>query len=167
MRRTAALAAALAAWELGARLRWLDPLLFPPPTEVAGVLYGLVVSGGFWGHLRTTVLEAFLGLLLGVLAGGVLGLAAAVFRPVAELLEPVMALLNAVPRVILAPLFVIWLGIGVASKVALSFLLVCVVVFFAVYTGIREVDPRLVDRVRTLGGSSLDVVREVYLPSLA
>jgi NitT/TauT family transport system permease protein len=117
--------------------------------------------------VRTTLLEAFLGLASGVLTGGLLGIGAAIFAPVAEVLEPVMALLNAITRVILAPLFVIWFGIGVASKVALGFLLVCVVMFFAVYTGIREVDPRLVDRVRTLGGRSLDVLREVYLPSLA
>ncbi len=167
MRRAGVLLASLVAWELLARLRWLDPLLFPPPTEVAGVLYGLCTSSGFWGHVRTTLLEALGGLGLGVSVGGLLGLAAATFAPAAEVLEPVMALLNAIPRVILAPLFVIWLGIGMASKVALSFVLVCVVVFFSVYTGIREVDPRLVDRVRTLGGSPLDVVREVYLPSLA
>jgi NitT/TauT family transport system permease protein len=167
VRRTGVLLLGLVAWELAARLHWLDPLLFPPPLEVAAVLMGLFRSGGFWGHVRTTLLEAFLGLASGVLTGGLLGIGAAIFAPVAEVLEPVMALLNAIPRVILAPLFVIWFGIGVASKVALGFLLVCVVMFFAVYTGIREVDPRLVDRVRTLGGRSLDVLREVYLPSLA
>ena len=64
---------------------------------------------------------------------------------IAELLEPVMTLLNAIPRVILAPLFVIWLGIGLASKVALSFILVAVLIFFTVFTGIRQVDRRLVE----------------------
>jgi NitT/TauT family transport system permease protein len=68
--------------------------------------------------------------------------------------------------VILAPLFVIWLGIDLASKVALSLILVAVLVFFAVYGGIKEVDPRLVERVRTLGGGRRVLVREVYVPSV-
>jgi NitT/TauT family transport system permease protein len=75
--------------------------------------------------------------------------------------------LNAVPRVILAPLFVIWLGIGIASKVALAFILVAVVIFFAVYSGIRQVDRKLVERVTTLGGDRWALLRHVYLPSVA
>jgi NitT/TauT family transport system permease protein len=78
-----------------------------------------------------------------------------------------MMVLNAVPRVILAPLFVIWLGVGIASKVALSFILVAVLVFFTVFTGIRQVDRRLIERVVTLGGDRWALVRHVYLPAVA
>src|SRR5205823_7435308 len=99
--------------------------------------------------------------------GIVLGVAAALVRVFAELIEPVMTLLNAVPRVILAPLFVIWLGVGLASKVALSFILVAVLIFFTVFTGIRQIDRRLVERVLTLGGNRRALVRHVYLPSVA
>ena len=88
-------------------------------------------------------------------------------RLIAELIEPVMSVLNAIPRVILAPLFVIWLGIGLASKVALSFILVAVLIFFTVFSGIRQVDRRLVERVVTLGGDRRSLVRHVYLPSVA
>jgi len=166
MRRPVALLLGLGLWEGASRSGWVHPSLVPPPTTVARVLAELVVGGQIWPHLRVTVAEALGGLGLGIALGAVLGLIAALLRPVAEVLEPAMALLNAVPRVILAPLFVIWLGIGVASKVALSFLLVMVMVFFAVYTGIREVDPRLVERVRTLGGGPSHLVREVYVPSV-
>jgi NitT/TauT family transport system permease protein len=75
-------------------------------------------------------------------------------------------MLNAVPRVVLAPLFVIWFGIGLASKVALAFVLVAVLIFFAVYSGIRQVDQRLVERVLTLGGGRWALLRHVYLPSV-
>jgi sulfonate transport system permease protein len=68
--------------------------------------------------------------------------------------------------VILAPLFVIWLGIGLASKIAVAFVLVAVLMFFTVYTGIKEVDRRLIERVTTLGGGRVVLLREVYLPSL-
>jgi NitT/TauT family transport system permease protein len=98
--------------------------------------------------------------------GVALGFAAALSPMLAELLEPVMILLNAIPRVILAPLFVIWLGIDLASKVALALILVAVLMFFSVYNGIKEVDQRLVERIRTLGGGTQFLVREVYVPSV-
>ena len=115
---------------------------------------------------QLAALAAFLGLLAGIGAGAVLGFAGALAAWVAELLVPVMILLNAVPRVILAPLFVIWLGIDIESKVALSFVLVAVVMFFAVYSGIKDVDRRLIERVKTLGGGRWVLLREVYLPSV-
>jgi len=77
-----------------------------------------------------------------------------------------MMLLNAIPRVILAPLFVIWLGIELPSKIALSVVLVAVLIFFAVYSGIKDVNQLLVDRVRTLGGGRMILLREVYIPSV-
>jgi NitT/TauT family transport system permease protein len=117
--------------------------------------------------VEATFTAALAGLALGILVGIVLGVVAALIRVVAELLEPVMLLLNAIPRVILAPLFVVWLGIGIASKVALAFILVAVVIFFTVFTGIRQVDRRLVERVLTLGGGRSDLLRHVYLPSVA
>ncbi|MDR7534870.1 MAG: ABC transporter permease [Armatimonadota bacterium] len=166
MRRLGALVALLAVWEAVVRMGWVSPLLVPPPVVVARVVADLVRGGALWGHVGATLLEALGGLGLGVAAGGLLGLAAGLLPPVADLLQPAMAVLNAVPRVILAPLLVIWFGIGVASKIALSFLLVAVTVFFAVYGGIRETDPRLVERVRTLGGDAWAVVREVYAPSV-
>src|SRR5689334_15547564 len=78
----------------------------------------------------------------------------------AHLIGPAMILLNATPHVILAPVFVIWLGIDLASKVALAFILVAVLIFFAVYSGIKEVDQRLVERVRTLGGGRRVLIRD-------
>jgi NitT/TauT family transport system permease protein len=119
------------------------------------------------GSPEATFTAALVGLALGIVAGIVLGVLGALVPLVAELLEPVMTLLNAVPRVILAPLFVIWLGIGIASKVALAFILVAVLIFFTVFTGIRQVDRKLVERVITLGGGRWALVRHVYLPSVA
>lgn len=166
-RRTTALLALVAVWELGARAGWVDPFYVPAPSAVGSVLASLVASGELWPHLAATVTAALAGLVGGLLLGVALGFAAALVPVVAEILEPVMILLNAVPRVILAPLLVIWLGIGLASKVALALVLVAVLVFFAVYGGIREVDRRLVERVRTLGGGRGVLVREVYAPSIA
>lgn len=166
LRRAASLTLVLLLWEGVSRLGWVDPFYAPPPSAIAGSVAELFVAGDIYQHLEATFGAALLGLGLGLLGGALLGFIAALARPVAELLEPVMAMLNAIPRVILAPLFIIWLGIGLASKVALSFILVVVLTFFAVYNGIRDVDSRLVERVRTLGGGPLVLLREVYVPSV-
>ncbi|HMR30867.1 MAG TPA: ABC transporter permease [Geminicoccaceae bacterium] len=165
-RQVAALAVLLALWEIAARVGWIDPFYAPAPSRIATVLWSVFADGSIWDHLRATFTAALLGLLLGLVIGAALGFAGALIPFVAELLEPVMIMLNAVPRVILAPLFVIWLGIGLSSKVALSFVLVAVLIFFAVYGGIRDVDRRLIERVQTLGGGRWVLLREVYLPSV-
>ena len=164
--RGVALLLLLAAWEAASRAGALDPFYAPPPSAVAEVMFTLAAGGDLWPHLGATATAAIAGLLVGLILGIALGFAAALVPLVADLLEPVMILLNAIPRVILAPLFVIWLGIGLASKLALATILVAVLIFFAVYNGIREVDRRLVERVRTLGGGRRVLVREVYVPSV-
>lgn len=166
MRRFLALAIFLGLWEALARVGVLNPFYVPPPSKVAATLVSLFADGEIWTHIEATFGAALLGLLLGVIVGAVLGVGAALFPRVGELLDPAMTVLNAVPRIILAPLFVIWFGIGIASKVAVSFVLVAVLFFFAVYAGIKEVDQRLVERVKTLGGGRSVLLREVYLPAV-
>jgi NitT/TauT family transport system permease protein len=156
----------LAVWEAAARAGILNPLYLPSPSRIGAALMDLFSDGRIWPHLEATFAAALGGLALGIVVGVLLGVAAALVPIVAELLEPVMTVLNAVPRVILAPLFVIWLGIGLASKIALSFILVAVLIFFTVFTGIRQVDRRIVERVITLGGNRWALVRHVYLPSV-
>jgi NitT/TauT family transport system permease protein len=167
MRRLAAFALLLAVWEAASRADLLNPLYMPSPSRIWWALVDLFGDGRIWPHLEATFSAALGGLALGILVGVLLGVAAALVPFIAELLEPVMSVLNAIPRVILAPLFVIWLGVGLASKVALSFILVAVLIFFTVFTGIRQVDRRLVERVITLGGDRRALVRHVYLPSVA
>ena len=166
IRRTIALLLLLALWEVAGRAGMLNPLYLPSPSQIGAALFDLFSDGRIWPHLEATFAAALGGLALGIAVGVVLGVTAALVPLIAELLEPVMTLLNAVPRVILAPLFVIWLGIGLASKIALSFILVAVLIFFTVFTGIRQVDRRMVERVVTLGGDRWALIRHVYLPSV-
>jgi NitT/TauT family transport system permease protein len=166
IRQLVAFAILLAFWEFAARMGWTNPLYVPAPSKIGAALITLFGSGSIWPHLIATFSAALGGLAIGLVVGVILGAAAAIVPIIAELLEPVMIMLNAVPRVVLAPLFVIWLGIGIASKVALSFMLVAVLVFFTVFTGIRQVDRKLVERVITLGGGRGTLLREVYMPSV-
>jgi len=167
MRQLAAFALLLAIWEAAGRSGLLNPIYAPSPSQVGAALVDLFADGRIWPHFEATFTAALGGLALGIVVGIVLGVLAALVPFIAELVEPVMSLLNAIPRVVLAPVFVIWLGIGLASKVALSFILVAVLIFFTVFGGIRQVDRRLVERVVTLGGGRWELVRHVYLPSVA
>ena len=167
IRQLAAFAILLAIWEAAGRADMLNPMYVPNPSRIGAALVDLFSDGRIWPHLNATFTAALGGLALGIVVGVLLGVIAALVQFIAELLEPVMTLLNAIPRVILAPLFVIWLGIGLASKIALSFILVAVLIFFTVFTGIRQVDRKLVERVVTLGGGCWSLVRHVYLPSVA
>jgi NitT/TauT family transport system permease protein len=166
VRQLAALAVLLALWQTAGAAGMLNPLYMPSPSQIGTALVDLFGSGRIWTHLEATFSAALAGLAIGIVVGVMLGVLAALLPLVAELLEPVMTLLNAIPRVILAPLFVIWLGIGLASKVALSVILVAVLIFFTVFTGIRQVDRRLVERIITLGGDRTALVRHVYLPAV-
>ena len=166
VRQALALTLLLLTWEVLSRAGFIDPFYFPAPTVIGATIYELFVGGSIWPHLSATLTAGLVGLGFGLLIGAALGFAAALVRPIADLLEPIMILLNAIPRVILAPLFIIWLGIGLGSKIAISLVLVAVLIFFAVYSGIREVDVRLVERIRTLGGNRMTLLREVYIPSV-
>lgn len=166
VRRALALVILIVLWEAASRAGLINPFYAPAPSKVAQVIGELFADGAIWGHLQATFTAALAGLVLGLLFGIVLGFAAALVPILADLLEPVMMLLNAIPRVILAPLFVIWLGIDLGSKIALSLVLVAVLVFFAVYSGIKDVDHRLIERVKTLGGGRWVLLHEVYVPSV-
>ncbi len=166
LRQALGFAAVIALWQWASQTGHLNPLYMPAPSAVAATLIQLFVSGTIWTHLYATFSAALGGLVIGLGLGAVLGAAAALTPFIGELLEPVMIGLNAVPRVVLAPLFVIWFGIGLGSKVALAVMLVAVLIFFTVFTGIREVDKKLDERVTTLGGGWRDLLREVYVPSV-
>src|SRR2546428_14110877 len=109
MRQVAALAALLALWEAADRANLLNPIYAPNPSRVGSALVDLFADGRIWPHLQATFGAALGGLALGIAVGIALGVVAALVRLIAELLEPAMTLLHAIPRVILAPPFVIWL----------------------------------------------------------
>lgn len=164
--RLALLGGLLGLWELGYRTERVDPFSFSAPSLVWERLVDLFSSGTIWRHIEATGRESVIGLVLGFVAGVSLGFVAGLNDFVGRLLEPVMLLLNSVPRIVLAPMFILWFGIGESSKVASAFFLVFVVIFFAVATGLREVPPSLVAQVRVLGGGRRALITQVYVPSV-
>ncbi len=122
-------------------------------------------SADIYGHLWVTLLETVLAFAIGTLAGLATGMWLALSPMAAAILDPYIKAANSMPRVILAPIFAVWFGLGVASKVALGFTLVFFIVFFNVYQGVREVSPTVLANARMLGANRRQLLRHVYLPS--
>jgi NitT/TauT family transport system permease protein len=157
--------ASIALWQWGVRARLLDPFFVSRPSDIAVRIAAWVVSGTIWKHLFTTLEEAFLGLLVGAAIGITLGFVLARSPLVARVCDPYITMLNAIPRVVLAPIFLLWFGLGIWSKVALAVTLVFFVMFFNTYQGVRDADRVLIDNARMLGASERQLVRHVLIPS--
>lgn len=163
--RTAVALLALLVWEISAR--WLlNPFWTGQPSQIAVRLWHLVVSGGLLWHSVTTIGQAGAGLLLSLVVGVPLGIVFAANRFVADTIEPFFLGLYSIPRIALAPLFILWFGIGPSSKVAMAFWLVVFVVVLNTYEGLRGVDRELIDMVRAMRASRSYTLRKVLLPAI-
>ena len=166
--RVALVIAWLGSWELAARTV-IDPFNYSMPSEIWARLVDWFTNGtsqgSIWANIAVTLEEAVLGFLLGTFAGVVLGVVLGRARFLADALAPFIKGANAIPRIVLASLFVIWFGLGLSSKVATAFVLVFFAVFFNSFQGAREVDRVLVDNSRILGASRWQLMRSVILPS--
>ena len=163
--RVGLLLAFLALWEISTRRGWIDKFFVSQPTVLAAQIYDWVRTGFIFRHLWVTMQETIIGFLLGTLLGVVVGFLFAHWEKLAYIFDPLMVALNAMPRVVLAPLFILWFGLGLLSKVVMVISLVFFVVFFSTYTGIREVDRDLVNNARILGATQRHMIRHVLLPS--
>jgi len=158
----------LGSWELAARTV-IDPFYYSMPSRIWTRLVDWFTDGtsqgSIWANIGITLEEAVLGFAIGTAAGVVLGVVLGRSRFLAEVLAPFIKGANAIPRIVLASLFVIWFGLGMSSKVATAFVLVFFAVFFNAFQGAREVDKVLVDNARILGASRWDLMRTIILPS--
>lgn len=138
---------------------------FGEPLKVFGRIWNWFVSGDIYRHLWVTLIETMFAFLIGTVFGVAVGIWLALAPTASAILDPYIKALNAMPRVILAPIFFVWFGLGIASKVALGVTLVFFIVFFNVYQGVREVSPVVLANARMLGASRQQLLRYVYLPS--
>ncbi len=152
-------------WWLLTETKVLPPFFFGEPLKVGRVIIEWFVSGKIWPHLAITLWETMLAFVIGSLLGLVVGLWLALAPLASALAEPYITALNAMPRVILAPIFAVWFGLGVLSKVALGVTLVFFIVFFNVFQGIKEVSPVVLANARMLGATRAQLLRHIYLPS--
>jgi NitT/TauT family transport system permease protein len=162
--------AALGLWQVGSTVPLggvylLPKFFFSTPLDVAERVFKLFATGQVWKHLWITLAEAILAFVIGSVAGVLVGFWFARKPLVAAVFDPYLKMINSLPRVVLAPIFMLWLGLGIWSKVALGVTLVFFIVFFNVYQGVKEVSPVVLANARMLGMNERQLFRHVYWPS--
>src|SRR6201996_6600959 len=161
---------ALALWQFFATVPVFGKILLPPfffsnPVDVFSQVVKWFSSGVIWKHLFITLWESILAFVIGSVGGVAVGFWFARQPLVAAVFDPYVKMVNALPRVVLAPIFTLWLGLGIWSKVALGVTLVFFIVFFNVYQGVKEVSQTILNNGRMLGMSERQLMQHVYWPS--
>ncbi len=150
----------------GPRWEIFEPIILARPSRIAVDLVAYFQSGLLLSDARVTLLEAFLGLFFGMICGVTIGILFGYWRTAAAILEPIMIAMNSLPRITVAPILIIWFGLGMTSKVLLSFFTVFFVIFFNTYAGVKSVNPDLVKAVKIMGGGPRQIARMVVVPSV-
>jgi len=152
-------------WEGFGRAGIIDPFYFSMPSSIVARIWEWFTAGDIYTHLAITLAETILSFGIGTLMGISLGLWLGLSKLAAEVLDPFIKIVNAIPRILLAPIFVMWFGLGLTSKVALGATMVLFITFFNTYQGVREVNPVILANARLLKASRLSLLRHVYVPS--
>jgi NitT/TauT family transport system permease protein len=143
----------------------VPPFFFSTPIDVAARIHKWFSEGTIWRHLWITLSESALAFVIGSVAGILVGFWFARQPMIAAVFDPYVKMANALPRIVLAPIFTLWFGLGILSKVALGVTLVFFIVFFNVYQGVREVSPTVLANARMLGMNERQLMQHVYWPS--
>jgi NitT/TauT family transport system permease protein len=159
----------LGGWQVLTDQKILDPFFWGQPSQVGTQLVEWVRDGtplgSLWVQVWVTMKEALLGFGLGVVAGIICGIALGRVQLLSQVFGPYIKVANSIPRIVLGAVFIVSLGLGLASKVALAFVMVFFAVFFNAFQGTREVDRNLIANARILGASGRQVTTQVILPS--
>ena len=153
-------------WELTSG-RWYNDFWVSRPSAIVARVGLMFVNGDLWFHLQATLEETIAGLLLGIIAGTILGVGLASSGRLAGWVHPYVMAVYSLPKVALAPLFVVWFGIGLPSKIVMVTSLVIFVAFYNAYEGVRNIDPDLLDMMKTFRAGRRATLGWVVLPSIA
>ena len=167
--RIAILVVALGGWEFGARVGFIDPFFFASPSGIAAQVWIWATEGTsqgpLWEQILVTMEETALGFLIGAVGGVVCGIVLGRNRMLADIFSTYIKVANSIPRVVLGSIFIIALGLGMASKVALAVVMVFFVVFANAFQGVREADRAMIANAQILGASPYQITRAVIIPS--
>ena len=164
--RTVVIGGFLLLWEIASG-RWIEPFLISSPSRILSSLISSFQSGDLLQHTWVTFQEIAIGFPLGAISGIALGYCFGRSQVLAEIFEPIIIALNGIPRTALAPLFIVWLGIGIWSKVGVVFLLTFFLNFFNTYAGMRQMDQEYIDLARLMGAGRWKLTFKVILPAIS
>lgn len=162
--RLTLLVALLAVWQFLSG-RYVNPLFISSPLDVAQRLWGWILDGTLWFHTWITIQETLWGLVFGIFSGILVGFLFGLQQELAKIFNPFIIAFNSIPKVALAPLFILWFGIEIQMKIILAAVTVFFLVFINTLAGVRNVDQSLIDAVRLMGGKRRDIIFKVILPS--
>jgi NitT/TauT family transport system permease protein len=156
----------LAFWELSSG-RLIDPFWVSSPSRVFAYLYEVIADGSIFSHLAITLYETFAGFFIGAIFGIGLGFVLGRREVLADILDPYVVAFNGIPRIALAPLFIIWFGIGINSKIAMVASFTTFLVFVNTFFAIRSINEHFVNLARLMGASNVTLLRRILFPSAA
>ena len=151
--------------ELGVRYGLLSRLFFSSPTEIFTAFQAQLTEGTLAPDVGITVFETLLGLVAGSLAGMAVGLVLPQLHILSRVFEPFLMVLNGIPVIVIAPLFILWLGLGILSKIGISVYIVFFTMFIPVYTASLRLERSFIDALRVMGASRWQIFWKVVVPS--
>lgn len=163
--RTLLILSVLVFWEWGVQSGRLPSFYISCPSEIAGDLRDFIVSGELWKHTSVTLQEAFIGLLYGSIAGIGAGVLFGQFPFLGQIFKPIITAIHGIPQLTLAPVYILWFGIGMQSKIFLAGLSSFFCVFFSTYGAILDMEPKLIESASLLGAKKSQILYMVVLPT--
>lgn len=152
-------------WELAAKLGWIDPFIMSSPSRVWETLRNLTVSGELWMHLGASCLETVAGFTLGTVVGTAVAVLLWWSPTLAKIFDPYLVVLNSLPKTALGPVFIVWIGAGPSSIIAMSLAISLIVTILEVHNGFLSTDPGKLRLMRTLGANKGQILRKLVLPA--
>ena len=159
------LAVFIAAWQVLADRGMINPLFFSSPKQVLADMAEMFSTGYIMPHIGITLYAAFLGLFYGIVLGTAIALIVGNNRVLAHILEPIFVGIHGLPLLALGPLFVVWFGIGIKSKIFMATISVFFLVFFNIYAGFKDVDIQVIQTLKLMRASKIQLMTKVILPS--
>lgn len=155
----------LALWETAARMGWVDAFIVSSPSRVAATLAGLYRTGDLWLHVGTSCLETVAGFTLGTLLGTLIAVALWWSDLASRILDPYLVVLNALPKTALGPIFIVWIGAGTGSIIAMTLAISIIVTILNMHLGFLSTDSEKIRLLRTLGASRGQILRKLVFPA--
>jgi len=157
----------LGMWEGLCVLGMIDPYFFGQPTSIWVDLWSMIIDGSIFFHIWITLFEAMAGFFLGAIFGCIAALILGMSPFWAKVLDPFIMVVYGIPRIALAPLFILWFGLGLASKIVFAFILVFFLVFFNTFAGLKNMNQGMINTIRVMGASRRQIMQKVILPGIS
>lgn len=152
-------------WEVGVRLGWIDPFLFSSPSRIASLFVQMITEGDLFHHIGQTALETLISFLLGTAGGTIIATVIWAFPWLARVLDPYLVILNSMPKVALGPLFIVTMGAGFGSILAMGIAITIIITTLVMYSSFQGVNPDHLKLARAFGATQWDLFRKIIFPS--